>query len=110
VQLQEHKDGFDAAGIALIALTYDPPEVQQKFIEKFSIAYPMLSDVEASTVRALGILDTGYEPGESAYGIPHPGIFVIRPDGTIAGKLFVEGYETRVDAGAVLDYAQKALQ
>jgi len=110
VQLQEHKAGFDAAGIALVALTYDAPELQQKFIDKFSIAYPMLSDVEASTVRALGILNAEYQPGDSAYGIPHPGIFVIRPDGTIAGKLFIEGYETRVDARAVLDYAQEVLQ
>jgi len=110
VQLQEHKAEFDAAGIALVVLTYDAPEVQRQFIEKFSITYPMLSDVEASTVRALGILNTEYEPGHSAYGIPHPGIFVIRPDGTIAGKLFIDGYETRVDAGAVLDYALEVLQ
>jgi len=110
VQLQEHKAEFDAAGIALVVLTYDAPEVQRQFIEKFSITYPMLSDVEASTVRALGILNTEYEPGHSAYGIPHPGIFVIRPDGTIAGKLFIDGYETRVDAGAVLEYALEVLQ
>ena len=110
MQLQEHKAEFDAAGIALVVLTYDAPEVQRQFIEKFSITYPMLSDVEASTVRALGILNTEYEPGHSAYGIPHPGIFVIRPDGTIAGKLFIDGYETRVDAGAVLDYALEVLQ
>jgi len=110
VQLQEHKAEFDAAGIALVVLTYDAPEVQRQFIEKFSITYPMLSDVEASTVRALGILNTDYGPGHSAYGIPHPGIFVIRPDGTIAGKLFIDGYETRVDAGAVLEYALEVLQ
>lgn len=110
MQLQKHKEGFDAAGITLVALTYDAPEVQRKFVDKFSITYPLLSDVESSTVRALGILNAEYEPGHSAYGIPHPGIFVIRPDGTIAGKLFIEGYETRVDAGSALEYAKEVLQ
>jgi peroxiredoxin len=109
VQLQEHRSEFDAAGIAIVALTYDPPELQQQFVDKFNIGYPLLSDVNAETVSALGILNTDYEPGDDAYGIPHPGIFVIRPDGSIAGKLFVEEYVKRVEASAVLAHALKLL-
>jgi peroxiredoxin len=110
VQLQEHKAAFDEAGIALVALTYDTPELQAKFVDKYSIGYPVLSDVDATSVRNLGILNTDYAPGHSAYGIPYPGIFIVRPDGTIAGKLFLEGYTTRVDTTVVLAFAIEALE
>lgn len=109
VQLQKHLQDFQAAGIGVVALTYDPPEEQQAFIDKNGIAYPLLSDIDAYTVKALGILNEDYAPGDSAYGIPHPGIFVVRPDGTIAGKLFIDSYQKRVTAAAVLDYAVSLL-
>jgi peroxiredoxin len=109
VQLQEHRAEFDAAGIAIVALTYDPPELQEQFVDRFGIGYPLLSDISAESVSALGILNAEYEPGDDAYGIPHPGIFVIRPDGSVAGKLFVEEYMKRVDATAVLAHALQVL-
>jgi peroxiredoxin len=109
VQLQEQLGGFESAGIAVVAMTYDAPELQQAFIDEQGISYPMLSDIDASSVKALGILNTKYQPGDNAYGIPYPGIFVVAPDMTIVGKIFVEGYSTRVDAAAVLVYAREVL-
>ena len=50
-----------------------------------------------------------YQPGDSAYGIPYPGVYVINPDMEVVGKIFVEGYKKRVDALAVLTYAQQQL-
>ncbi len=93
-----------------MALTYDAPLLQQKFIDKFSITYPLLSDVDATSVKNLGILDTEYQPGDTNYGIPHPGIFIVNREQRIVGKLFLEGYETRIDADAVLDYANQVLK
>jgi peroxiredoxin len=110
VQLQAHVDQFHSAGIGVVALTYDSPELQRKFIERFSIGYPLLSDVDATSVRNLGILNTDYKPGDSAYGIPYPGVFVLDRDGRIVGKIFIEGYSTRVDADGVLAYAQQTLR
>ena len=109
MELQENLDGFARAGIGLAAMTYDAPENQQAFIEDYGIRYPMLSDIEARSVLALGILNEKYEPGDSAYGIPHPGLFVLNPDMQIVGKIFVEPYSVRVDAAGVLDYANSAL-
>lgn len=93
-----------------MAITYDSPEDQQAFIDKNKITYPFLSDIDAFTVKALDILNPDYAPGDDAYGIPLPGMFVVKPDGTIAGKIFVEGYQTRVNASAVLDYAVSVLE
>ena len=110
VQLQQNLKAFHAAGIAVVAITYDAPELQQPFIDKNDIGYPFLSDVEARSVKALGILNTDNQPGDGSYGIPYPGIFIVSPDNIIVGKVFVEGYEKRLDATAVLTIAKELLQ
>ena len=110
MELQENLEGFEQAGIGVAAMTYDAPEDQQAFIEDYAIRYPFLSDIEARSVLALGILNEKYQPGDSAYGIPHPGVFVLNPDMCIVGKIFVEPYSVRVDAAGVLSYADSVLQ
>ena len=109
MQLQEHLDRYREAGLEVVALTYDDPEVQQQFVERFDVQYPVLSDIDATTVKALGILNAEYGPDHGAYGIPYPGVFVLDRDLVVRGKVFVEGYETRVDAENVLAYAMQAL-
>ena len=110
MQLQGYIEAFYAADIGVVALTYDAPELQQAFVDKNGIEYPFLSDVDAFSVKALGILNTDYAPGDSAYGIPHPGIFIVDPDGVIKGKIFVDAYSQRVTAESVLATAKSLLQ
>ncbi len=109
VQLQENITPFTEAGIAVVALTYDAPELQQAFVSEHGISYPLLSDIDATSIKALDILNTEYAPGDDAYGIPNPGIYVVNTDMVIVGKIFVEAYSTRVDAQGVLAYAQEVL-
>ena len=109
VQLQSNLTAFHEAGIEVVALTYDDPVLQQKFIDQNGIKYPFLSDIDAFTVNVLGILNEQYEPGDGAYGVPHPGIFVLNADSEIVGKIFVDGYEKRVSAPNVLAYAKDLL-
>ena len=110
MQLQEHTDGFATAGIGIVVITYDAPELQQEFIDAGSITYPFMSDIDTATMKALGILNEDYEPGEPAYGIPHPGVFVLNTKQEIVGKIFVESYAKRVDAEGTLAYALEALE
>ncbi len=109
IQLEAEKATFDAAGINLVAITYDPPTTQQQFIEQQGITIPVLSDIDATTFKTLGILNTDYQPGDDSYGIPFPGMIVVDNKGTVVGKLFIEAYSSRVNASAALDYALKAL-
>jgi peroxiredoxin len=109
VQLQESLQSFQDAGLGVVAVTYDSPEAQARFVASRGLEYPMLSDVDAATVNALGIRNVEYEPGHSAYGIPYPGIYVLDGDLVIREKIFVEGYETRVGADDVLQIARRAL-
>ena len=103
-------ESYKAAGLNVVALTYDTPALQQAFIDKFAIGYPVLSDVGAASVKRLGILNPDYKPGDDAYGIPYPGVFIVTPDRKVVGKLFLDGYSTRVDADNVLAYAQSLLK
>jgi peroxiredoxin len=109
-QLNENIAAFEQAGVSVVGLTYDPPVGQQPFKDKFAITYPILSDNDAATVKTLGILNGKYSPGENAYGIGHPGAFVIDKNGVIVGKIFIEAYSTRVDALSLLSYANKLLE
>jgi len=109
IQLQDYKADFDAAGIGMVAITYDAPALQQAFIDKFGITIPVLSDVDALSFKTLGILNEDYLPGDAQYGIPHPGMIVIDPAGKVVGKLFLEAYSSRVDAASALAFARTAL-
>ncbi len=109
IQLQAHKADYDAAGIALVGITYDAPELQRAFAEQHGITIPLLSDIDAMSFKTLGILNQEYSPGDPQYGIPYPGMIIVDPAGKVVGKLFVEAYSSRVDAAASLDYARRAL-
>ncbi len=109
IQLQERKSDFDAAGIDMVAITYDDPALQQAFVDKFAITIPVLSDVKALSFKTLGILNEDYALGDLQYGIPHPGMIVINPAGKVVGKLFLESYSSRVDSAAALAFARTTL-
>jgi peroxiredoxin len=109
IQLQESKPGFDAAGIGMVAMTYDDPARQQAFVDRHGITIPVLSDNDALSFKTLGILNEDYAPGDFQYGIPHPGMIVIDTGGRVVGKLFLEAYSSRVDSTAALAFAKSAL-
>lgn len=109
IELQQYKRDYDDAGIAMVAITYDAPQLQQAFINKFNIEIPVLSDINALSFKTLGILNTNYQPGDMQYGIPYPGMIVINRQGIVVGKLFLEAYSSRVSAPAALAYSLQSL-
>ncbi len=109
IQLQQQRPGFEAAGIGLVAMTYDAPQLQQAFIDRHGITIALLSDTDGLSFKTLGILNEQYRRGDSEYGIPHPGMIVVDPQGVVAGKLFLEDYSVRVDAAAALAFSRQVL-
>jgi peroxiredoxin len=110
IQLQAHRADFEAAGIGMVAMTYDAPQLQQSFVDRFGITIPVLSDTDGLSFRTLGILNDQYRRGDVQYGIPHPGMIVVNPQGVVVGKLFLEDYRSRVDSAAALAFARAALE
>lgn len=109
LQLEEYAPFFKAAGIGLVAISYDAPALQRAFVDRHGVSVPVLSDRDALSFRTLGILNGAYGPGDPEYGIPHPGMIVVDREGNVAGKLFIEDYTRRVDSAAALAFARRAL-
>lgn len=93
--MSQWRERYADLGLGVAAITYDAPEVLAEFAEEEQLGYPLLSDVEAQSVIALGILNEDYEPGHRAYGIPHPGILLVDANGTVLLKRAVPNYRER---------------
>lgn len=93
-------------GITVAAMTYDPYEFLKEVELDEGIEFTLLQDIDRQHVNAFGILNTtDYEPGDRAWGVPYPGIFLIAPDGTIRHKFAEESYRVRPDFADVLEAA-----
>ncbi len=108
--MQNHVEAYEAAGVGIVVITYDTPELQQAFVDAGNITYPFISDIDAATMIALGVLNEQNEPGEPSYGIPHPGVFVVNLDNEIVGKIFIDSFRERVDGEGTLRYALEVLE
>jgi hypothetical protein len=102
VQLQQHLEEFEAEGIAVFAISYDPVAQQREFADEFGVTFPLLADPDHRVIEATGILNTLVQPDEPVYGIPFPGTYVIGTDGQIEEKLFFQHYRTRASTSTVL--------
>jgi peroxiredoxin len=108
--LQNYVEAYEAAGVGIVVVTYDTPELQQAFVDAGNITYPFISDIDAATMLALGVLNDQYGPDEPNYGIPHPGVFVVNLDNEIVGKIFIDSFRERVDGEGTLRYALEVLE
>lgn len=109
IQLQQIKHRFQRVGIKLVAITFDPQDVQQAFADKHALTIPLLPDEQSQSFRTLGIINDTYQPGDSEFGSPHPGFIVINRQGKVVGKLFVKDPDLRVESTDVLRYAKRTL-
>ncbi|MBM88898.1 MAG: hypothetical protein CMQ41_11030 [Gammaproteobacteria bacterium] len=105
MQLTEISNQFAAMGVNIAAMTYDSVEVLKLVEEEQGVEFSLLRDESITHVNSLGILNEDYEPGDRAYGVPHPGIFLISPDGVIRAKFAEEGFRARPDFDNIIEAA-----
>lgn len=72
----------------MVGVSADKPEVQQRFIDKFELTFPMISDTDKSIIEAYGAREVlGVTAKRST--------FLIGPDGAIAHvwpKVHLDGH------------------
>ena len=105
-QLVESEAQFNAIGFNVATMTYDSVATLKEAEEEYETTFPLLHDEDSAHIKAMGILNMQYEPGNRAYGIPYPGIFVLDNNGVIRAKLAEEDYRMRPDFSLVLEAAQ----
>lgn len=110
MQLIEIAKDFEALGLSVVAMTYDPVEFLKDVELDRGAEFTLLHDEAITHVNRLGILNTEYEPGSRAYGVPYPGIFLVDPEGIIRYKFAEESYRDRPDFANVLEAAAELAQ
>ena len=103
-------ESFEALGVGVAATTYDDPDILSEFSQQRSIGFTLLSDKGGTLPSALGILNTDNDPGDFAYGVPHPGIVFIGPNGVVKAKFAIEGYRKRPAMEEVLAGVSELVQ
>lgn len=95
---------FDAADVALFAVSYDPVAVLAAFSHRRGIAFDLLSDENSRVIEDLGLLNRHVEQQQDFFGmpvkerhlgIPYPGAFLLDEHGTVIAKYFEQSYRDR---------------
>ncbi|MDZ7627014.1 MAG: peroxiredoxin family protein [Parvularculaceae bacterium] len=107
---------FEKRGLSVVFVSYDAVDKQKKFAVEKDVGVTLLSDPKSEIIDAFGLRNEKHVSGRFA-GIPHPAAFIVKPDRTIAAKLYETDYETndksyvnRPEVGAILAAADSALQ
>jgi peroxiredoxin len=99
--------GMEKRGYKLAGISYDKPEILKTFIERRKIAYTLLSDPKSEIIDRYKLRDPQYPPGNLAYGVPRPIIFILDRNGVIKQKLYEDTYTKRPPATLVLETLDK---
>ena len=85
VELQKGIKQIKATGTQVVGISYDAPDVLEKFSKQAKIGFPLLSDKGSKVIDAYGVRNKQAR-GRGA-DIPHPITFVIDKQGKIRAKL-----------------------
>jgi len=92
IEVDGRAQEFEDRGLSVVFMSYDPPAEQQKFIKRRKIDTVLLSDQESEVIDAFGLRNENYELGSRGYGVPHPAVFIINTDKTVAEKFYEDDF------------------
>jgi peroxiredoxin len=99
--------GMARRGYKLAGISYDKPGVLKTFIDRRMLTYTLLSDPKSEVIDRCKLRDPQYPPGNFAYGVPRPIIFILDRNGVIKAKLYEDTYTKRPPATLVIDTLDK---
>src|SRR5271170_1289514 len=117
---------LDKQGVQIIAIGMDQPSKLRETMEKDKLDYTLLSDSDATAVKAFGIaykvddatlarmksfnVDLDAATGNSDHILPHPSVFVVNTSGIIRFVHSDTNFKVRLAAAKVLEAAKLATQ
>lgn len=112
-------------GYQLLAVSPDRPEELVKSTQKQSLEYTLLSDSDASVVKAFGLafkvsdeihrkyigfkIDIEKASGEKHHILPVPAVYILGTDGVVKFVHFDPNYKNRMDPAEILKQARLAI-
>lgn len=116
IEVDGRSKEFEDRGLSVVFLSYDEPMKQQEFIKRRDIKSVVLSDAQSEVIKSFGLLNENYEQDSRAYGVPHPAVFIVNNDKTVAAKLYEEdfltnakSYRNRPAVDLILDTVDEAV-
>ena len=76
---RDHYEKFQKKDIAVLGISIDPVKSHEKFVEKFKLPFPLLSDEDKSIAQAYGVWGKKKFMGREYMGV-HRVTFLIGPD------------------------------
>lgn len=96
LEINEWNVRINSLGYNVAAISYDAVEILQGFSAKHQLQFPLLSDQQQRTMKAMNVLNLDVNPESEHYGIPYPGVMIINADGKLVYNYFYQGYKKRV--------------
>lgn len=119
--LQRELESAQAAGVTLVAVSPNQPDMSQELIEKHGLAFPVLSDHENRVAGQFNLVyvmvpeqveyyrnhdrDIGAMNGTETWTLPVPATYVIDRDGTIAYDFVDLNHRVRAEPSEVIAIA-----
>ena len=102
MELEQNREALTRRGYGIAAISYDTLATLKHFAGRRNIGFPLLSDQESRVIRAFGIFNESVPEGNTARGVPHPGLFVVDADGVVTARYFEDDYRERFTVAAIL--------
>ena len=102
------RDSYSAikkTGVVLLGISADTAASQKKFLDKFSLPFPLLADPDKKIANLFGVVKEKNMYGKKVMGIART-TFVIGPDGKI--KHIFNNVKAEGHADEVLEYLRSA--
>ena len=102
MELQRRVTDLERQGLGLAVITYDPVTTLKRFAGERGLTFPLLSDQGSAVIRRYGLLNTTVAPDSRAFGIPHPGTFMLDTKGVVTARYFEAAYQERNTVESIL--------
>jgi peroxiredoxin len=103
-ELQQNLAAIEAAGVKVVALSYDSAATNAAAVAKLGLTFPLLADEGSKAIDAYGIRNAEAK-GRSA-GVPHPVLYLLDQQGTIRAKLARDHYRDRPESAEIIAAAK----
>ena len=98
---QQRLPEFESRGIRVVAISVDPPDVNQRQSQKLGYTFPLLSDPDAKLIRRYDVLHAG--AGPKSADIARPAEFLLDSNGVVRWVNLTENIAVRARPDQVLE-------
>ncbi len=100
--LQAHKEELEKAGFAIIGISKDKVEQQQKFAEKYELDFPLIADTDTTLLQQLGAWGEKVNYGKRYMGIIRT-TYLVDENGIIERIFTAKQIKTKIHAEQILE-------